>query len=124
MPPRSLAAQSTMTAPRCRPATPALVRQNRRLASGHLGGGDDDVEAGGLLIDRGLLLGLLFGAQRAGVAALALALGEVKTKVEELRAQGLDFALGCRTHVVRGDDGAETLGGADGLQAGDAGAQE
>ena len=52
-----------------------------------------DVEAGGLLIDRGLLLGLLFGAQRACVAAFALALGEVKTKVEELGAQGFDFAL-------------------------------
>ena len=100
-----------------------LGQKDRRLASRHFGGGDDDVEAGGLLIDRGLLLGLLFGAQRACVAAFALALGEVKTKVEELGAQGFDFALGCRTHVVRGDDGAETLGGADGLQAGDTGAQ-
>ena len=46
-----------------------LGQKDRRLASRHFGGGDDDVEAGGLLIDRGLLLGLLFGAQRACVAA-------------------------------------------------------
>ena len=49
----------------------SLGQQNRRLAAGNLGGGDDDIEAGSLLIDGSLLLGLLFGTQRTGIAALA-----------------------------------------------------
>lgn len=123
MPPRSDAAQSTITAPRLRPLTPAAVSSTRGLAARDLGGGDDDVKAGGLFVDGSLLLSLLFGAQRAGITALALALGEVKSQIKELRAEGLDLALGGGTHVVRGDDRAKTLQRTDGLQAGDAGTE-
>ena len=97
--------------------------QHRGLAARDLGGGDDDVKAGGLFVDGSLLLSLLFGAQRAGITALALALGEVKSQIKELRAEGLDLALGGGTHVVRGDDRAKTLQRTDGLQAGDAGTE-
>ena len=97
------------------------------LVEGSLSGTGQAMVLGVQVLDMGvfigLLLGLLFGAQRACVAAFALALGEVKTKVEELGAQGFDFALGCRTHVVRGDDRAKTLQRTDGLQAGDAGTE-
>ena len=91
--------------------------QHRGLTARDLGGGDDDVKAGGLFVDGSLLLSLLFGAQRAGITALALALGEVKSQIKELRAEGLDLALGGGTHVVRGDDRAKTLQRTDGLQA-------
>ena len=99
-------------------------QQDRRLASRNLGRGDDDIESGGLLVDGGLLLGLLLGAQRTGVTAFALPLGEIKTKIQEFSAQRFDFTLGSRTDVIRGHDRAKTLGGANGLQSGDAGTQD
>ena len=100
-----------------------LGQQNRRFATRNLGGGDNDVETGGLLVDGSLLLGLLFGAQRTSIATLTLTLGEIKTQIQELGTQGFDFTLGGRAHVVCGDDRTKTLGGADGLQAGDTGAK-
>ncbi len=43
--------------------------------------------------------------------------------LDELRAEALDLLLDDLAHVERLDDGAEPARGADGLQAGDAGAE-
>ena len=87
------------------------------------------LKAGGLFVSTGsLLLSLLFGAQRAGITALALALGEVKSQIrkELFGAEGLDpLALGGGTHVVRGDDRAKYAPAVPmALQAGDAAGTE
>ena len=124
LPPRSLAAQSTMTAPRLRPSTPALVSSIGGLRPETLAVVMMTSNPAAFWSTAVCWAGLLLGAELAGVSALALPLGEVETEIEELRAQRLHFAARSGTHVVRGDHGAQTAGGADGLQAGDARAQD
>ena len=110
---------STMTEPELHLADGLGGHEDRRLAPGHLGGGDDHVHAADDLVELGLLGGPLLGGQLAGVAAGA---GRVDGRLElhELGAEALGLLAGLGPDVVRLDDGAEALGRADGLQPGHA----
>ena len=60
---------STMTEPGFILPTAVGGHEDRRLAAGHLGRGDDHVHAADGLVELGLLGGALLGGQLAGVAA-------------------------------------------------------
>ena len=96
--------------------------QLRRGAAGDERGGDDDVGAGDLDLQRLALVRLLLLGELAGVAGLGGRVGHA-LDLEELRAQRLDLLLDGGADVEGGHDRAEAAGGGDRLQAGDAGAE-
>ena len=114
---------STMTEPGFILPTASRGHQERRLATGHLGRGDDDVHAADDLVELGLLGRSLLGRQLAGVAAGA---GRVDGRLEldELGAEALGLLARLGPDVVRLDHRAEPAGGADRLEPGHADAQD
>ncbi len=96
--------------------------QQRRRATGDRGGGDDDVLFGGVLGEGVAHLRVLLVGQRPGVAALALGVGD-EVEFQRAAAERGDLLPGGAADVEAGDDRAQPLGGGDGLQAGDAGAE-
>ena len=97
--------------------------QDGSFAAGDGGGGDHHV----LFLDhRGHLLALaanFFFGEGAGVAALAFAAG-TDGDADEFRAQAFDLFLDGGADVVAADDGAQAARGGDGLQSGDARADD
>ena len=99
--------------------------QHRRLAPGDQRRGDDDVLLLDVLGDQRRLLALVVVGHLLGVAARRLGLFELLVlHRDEAAAQALHLLLDRRTHVGRRDDGAQPLGGGDGLQTGDADAHD
>ena len=123
LPPSADAAMSTITEPGFICSTASRGHEHRRLAAGHLGGGDDHVHAADDLVELGLLGGPLLGRQLAGVAAGA---GRVDRRLElhELGAERLGLLARLGADVVGLDDRAEAAGRADRLEPGDADAQD
>ena len=68
-------------------------------------------------------LRVLLVGERAGVAALALGVGD-EVEFQRAAAERGDLLPGGAADVEAGDDRAEALGGGDRLQAGDAGAED
>ena len=97
--------------------------ENRRPASKHLRGGDDDVGVPAGFFHRVPLLLDLFLGQRLRVAILGLA-GFAEVNFEKLRAERLDLLLHDGPRVVGGDLCAESFGGGNCLQTGDADADD
>ena len=98
--------------------------QPRRRPAGHERGRDDDVGVGDVALEQLLLLRLLLGGERGGVAALVLRAGHLELELHERRPQALHLLLHDRPRVERRHDGAEAAGGGDRLQAGHAGAED
>ncbi len=103
----------------------SLEMQPRRRPARDQRGRDHDVLLLDVLGDQRGLLGLIVLRHFLGVAAGGLGLLEfLVLDRDELGAEAFDLLLGRRTHVGRGDDGAEPARGRDRLQAGDAGAHD
>ncbi|MCY1533319.1 hypothetical protein D9M68_686410 [compost metagenome] len=105
-----------------------LVQQGRSLAARNQRGGDDDIGLLGALV-HGLGLALHPGGRHwTGVAADTLGAFTffvgLEGHIDELGAEGFDLFLHRRTHVGGFDHRAQALGRGDGLQAGDAGAED
>ena len=101
------------------------THEHRWATAGHLGRGDDDVEARdgfghGSLLRSALVHGELAGVTTVAAGGYGSALGSA---VEECRAGREDLIARSVAHVVTGDDGAEPASGADRLQAGHSGAE-
>src|SRR6185437_5189030 len=75
--------------------------QQRGAPARYLRGGDDDVEAGDLRGQLGLLGGLLPGGERPGVPAFALGWRD-RGEPQEPGPDRLDLLTGLRTDVVTG----------------------
>ena len=93
------------------------------LPAGDQRGGDDDVDVGGELAELGeLLLAELRGGRRRVAAGGGAVLRPLELEEHELGAHGFDLLGDLGAHVEGADDGAERDRGADGGEAGDAGA--
>ena len=97
--------------------------QQRRRAARDRGGGDDDVLFLRVLGERVAHLRVLLVGERAGVAALALRVGD-EVEFQRATAERGDLLPGGAADVEAGDDRAEALRRGDRLQAGDAGAED
>src|SRR5262245_30834877 len=100
-----------------------LGHEHRCRAAGDQGGGDDHVLALDVLRHQGGLALLILARQLAGVAGGRRSIGETFDE-DEFRPEALNLLAGGGPHVGGRHDRAETAGGSDGLEPGDAGTHD
>ena len=106
------------------PLTMSAVTSSGDFVAGDYGGGDDDVAFGDDFAQQFALPAVEVFVLGAGVAAGVLRVFGFDGQFDEAAAEALDLFFRGGAHVVGGSYGAETAGGGDGLQSGDAGADD